>query len=325
MLALKADCNTVGGSYIVDGQSITIMLGPTTMAFCGEESLDQMYLAALSQAATFEIDEDALVIGLAGNAGSMAFATVAAEESAPEAAPAVPAAAAEPISPAGLQNVLWQWDRFTGATKADTYEVPNPEQYQLAFLADGVFAVHADCNRGRGVYLTGADGSMALDVTLLTRAMCGPMSLEGRFLELLDKVTAYVLTEGNLYMDLTTADGVMHLSAGGAAITGNVTYLDRKALPPDAIVKVTLNDISRADAPQVVLGEQVIAANGGQPPFPFAVSYDPSVIVENHTYGMRARIEDSTGKLLYTSDTVTPVITRGNPVSDVEIVVVPVQ
>jgi uncharacterized lipoprotein YbaY/predicted small secreted protein len=317
MFALKADCNTVSGSYTVDGQSIAIMLGPSTMAFCGEESLDQMYLAALAQAATFQFDGDALTTGLAGDAGSMSFAAVAAEEPMAEAAPAEPTAAVP-----GLTNVLWQWDRFTEG--AESFEVPDPEAYQLAFLADGQFALRADCNRGRGRYEAGADGSIMLDVGPMTRAMCGPDSLDNRFLEYLGSVTTYSIAEGGLYLDLTTDSGdVMNLSAGGAAVTGQVTYLQRSALPPDAVVEVTINDVSRADAPQIVIGEQIIPTEGRQAPFPFAVSYDPSLILENHTYAVRARITDAAGKLLFTSDTVIPVITRGNPVSDVELTVVP--
>ena len=115
----------------------------------------------------------------------------------------------------------------------------------------------------------------------------------------------------------------MNLSAGGAAVTGQVTYLQRSALPPEAVVVVTINDISRADGPQIVIGEQIIPTEGRQVPIPFAVSYDPSLILENHTYAVRARISDAAGKLLFTSDTVIPVITRGNPVSDVEVLVVP--
>lgn len=44
----KADCNEISGTYSTDsGYSFTI--GPSTMAFCGEESLDQQYLDLLSR------------------------------------------------------------------------------------------------------------------------------------------------------------------------------------------------------------------------------------------------------------------------------------
>jgi uncharacterized lipoprotein YbaY len=52
--------------------------------------------------------------------------------------------------------------------------------------------------------------------------------------------------------------------------------------------------------------------------------YDPQDIDERNTYNLAARILDGESKLLFVSDTVVPVITRGNPTSDVEVIVVPV-
>lgn len=42
----KADCNTFTGTYSQES-GFTITLGATTMAFCGEASLDQQYLTLL--------------------------------------------------------------------------------------------------------------------------------------------------------------------------------------------------------------------------------------------------------------------------------------
>jgi putative lipoprotein len=113
-------------------------------------------------------------------------------------------------------------------------------------------------------------------------------------------------------------------SADTASITGDVTYFQRIALPEDAIVTVQLQDVSRMDVSADVLGEQVIVTDGNQVPFPYDVEYDSNDIINNHTYSMSARITDSQGNLLFISDTVNPVITSGNPTSDVEIVTVPV-
>ena len=54
---------------------------------------------------------------------------------------------------------------------------------------------------------------------------------------------------------------VVPASGGGAAtgqVTGSVTYRERIALPPTAVVQVRLVDVSRADAPAVLIAEQVI-------------------------------------------------------------------
>lgn len=49
-------------------------------------------------------------------------------------------------------------------------------------------------------------------------------------------------------------------------LNGTVTKLDRRALLPDARVVVTLSDVSRADAPSVVLGRRTIELKGQQFP-----------------------------------------------------------
>jgi putative lipoprotein len=111
-------------------------------------------------------------------------------------------------------------------------------------------------------------------------------------------------------------------SSQADSVTGTVTYLVRIALPEDAVVTVRLQDISLADAPAELIGEQVIETKGKQVPIPYEIEYDATQIKENNAYSISARIEDSSGKLLFISDTVYPVITRGNPTSDVEVLVV---
>jgi putative lipoprotein len=113
-----------------------------------------------------------------------------------------------------------------------------------------------------------------------------------------------------------SAATVVPVGGGGgvAKVTGTVTYRERMALPPTAVIKVQLADVSRADAPAVVLGEQVIQAAGNQVPFTFEVTFDPAQIVANHTYAVQARIEDD-GKLRFISDQRYAVITGGAPIT----------
>jgi putative lipoprotein len=85
--------------------------------------------------------------------------------------------------------------------------------------------------------------------------------------------------------------------SGGASITGDVTYLQRIALPDDAVVTVRLQDVSRQDVSAEVLGEQVIETDGKQVPIPYEVEDDEDDIVDNHTNSMSARIEDGAGNL----------------------------
>jgi putative lipoprotein len=104
-------------------------------------------------------------------------------------------------------------------------------------------------------------------------------------------------------------------------ITGTITYRERVRLRPAFRLTVRLQDVSRADAPAILLGEDSYRVADRQVPLPFAIPYDPEAIDPRFTYSVSARIEDGRGKLRFISDTVCPVITRGNPVADIEIIV----
>jgi uncharacterized lipoprotein YbaY len=82
-------------------------------------------------------------------------------------------------------------------------------------------------------------------------------------------------------------------------------------LPPGAVVEVSLLDVSRADAPGVVIDKQEINPTT-QIPIPFTLNYDPGEIDEQHTYAVEGRIMLD-GKLWFTSTKRYAVITQGNP------------
>lgn len=75
-----------------------------------------------------------------------------------------------------------------------------------------------------------------------------------------------------------------------ASLDGEVFYLQRIALPPNATLSVSLQDVSLADAPAVVLDEQKGPVKG-QVPLPFHLSYDPVQVKPGHRYSVSARIE----------------------------------
>jgi putative lipoprotein len=111
-------------------------------------------------------------------------------------------------------------------------------------------------------------------------------------------------------------------ATASAAVTGTVTYLQRIALTPDAIVLVRLEDVSPANASAQLIGEQDIVTSGRQVPIPFEIRYDPKAIDPSHSYAVSVRIEQGGERLLFVTDKPYPVITRGNP-AKVEIVVKP--
>lgn len=90
-------------------------------------------------------------------------------------------------------------------------------------------------------------------------------------------------------------------------VTGEATYRERIALPPDAVMTVRIEDVSRADAPAPVLAEESYPAEGRQVPLPFAVEVPRAALVGAITTSARVRIEDGDGRLMWITDTRTPV------------------
>ncbi len=106
---------------------------------------------------------------------------------------------------------------------------------------------------------------------------------------------------------------------GESAVTGRVTFVRDVPLPDGAVVVVSLNDTSLADAPARELGRAVIE-NPGQLPVRFRVAYDPAAIDPRNEYSLQARVMDG-DNLIYVNDTVHPVLTRGAPDdSDIRVV-----
>ncbi|MCK6262712.1 YbaY family lipoprotein [Vibrio sp. ZSDE26] len=107
--------------------------------------------------------------------------------------------------------------------------------------------------------------------------------------------------------------GMSHVDS----ITGTVAYRERIALPENALVTVTLQDISLADAPSVVIAKHRFESNGAQVPFNFDLAYDTNKIKENHRYSVSAKIEVD-GKLRFITDTNYSVITDQNETKNVD-------
>ena len=101
----------------------------------------------------------------------------------------------------------------------------------------------------------------------------------------------------------------MSIDGTGAQIEGTVASREPTNVPSGAVLTVTLEDVSKMDAVSETLGTCVI---DGLEQFPvsFSIQYDPMLIVDEHAYGVRARVEFE-GALLHTTDMHHPVLTRG--------------
>ncbi|VTR27721.1 Uncharacterised protein [Serratia fonticola] len=67
----------------------------------------------------------------------------------------------------------------------------------------------------------------------------------------------------------------------GPVVQGSVNIRQRIALPPDAVLTVTLSDASLADAPSRVISQQAMRTEGLQSPFRFTLPYNPADIQPN--------------------------------------------
>ena len=184
LLAGQADCNRMRGRYEVDGDSLTIGPLASTRVLCPEGSLDNRYLAALEQVASFAIAvgpdaSDRLTLTLT-DGGSLVF------------------------RPA-LTDVVWQWREFQGGD-GTIVTAPDPSRYTLEFLPDGEIRLQADCNGGRGSATI--DGSSIEIVAATTLMGCGPESKDGEFLRYVSESNSFVVRDGSLALALPADSGI---------------------------------------------------------------------------------------------------------------------
>lgn len=84
-------------------------------------------------------------------------------------------------------------------------------------------------------------------------------------------------------------------------ITGRVSYRERIALPPKAILEVSLVDVSLADAPAKTLSRTTVRT-GGRVPIPYRLRINAAAIRPGHRYALQARITVD-GRLMFLTTT----------------------
>jgi putative lipoprotein len=112
-------------------------------------------------------------------------------------------------------------------------------------------------------------------------------------------------------------------SPGDYFVKGRVTTAQPVALPDDAVIRVSVADVSQVDSPSEILGGVEFTVNGQQVPIPFEVRVPKQRVERRASIVVEARIEDEAGNLLFITDTQTPVITNGAP-TEVDLVLMPV-
>lgn len=93
------------------------------------------------------------------------------------------------------------------------------------------------------------------------------------------------------------------IEAGKLVITGKATYRERMKAPEGSVLKVVLQDTSRADAPAIDLADWSISMDEGGVPVKFTL-VPPDGLDPRMTYTLRATITGPDGALLWTTETV---------------------
>jgi heat shock protein HslJ len=198
---VQADCNLSSGSYTLDGNRLTLLPGPTTLAECEPDSLYDLYLTTLGSVESLSVEDGRLILHLRDNAGRMVFrnAGLAGETDGGAVG-------------ADITGTVWMWEETT--TPTGVTSVDDPEKYTIELLPDGQFRVNADCNSGSGSYTLG-DGHVSFEFGPMTLAECEPGSLSDQFIQELNAAAIYFLEGEDLFIDLKFDSGTMRFAPGG--------------------------------------------------------------------------------------------------------------
>jgi heat shock protein HslJ/uncharacterized protein YraI len=200
-----ADCNTSRGTYTLDGETLSITLGATTLVACEEGSLSDQFMSQLGQSSRAGSGFGNLVIVLADQVSEMYFHRTTAPELATN---------LEPIAQEDMIDILWQWTSLEEPPPAPGVGVGDPENYDIVFRADGTYSAKADCNRLNGTYeMNGSQ--LTINPGITTLAACEPESRSDQYANLLWGVTGVAQKEGLLVLLLDDGTSAMSFVNAG--------------------------------------------------------------------------------------------------------------
>jgi heat shock protein HslJ len=288
-------CNTFSTAYSADGDTIAFEPVVSTRRACLDEALgqqEQAYFRALESAVAYEVADNQLTITY-DDGEQLVFVQIM-----------------------SLVNTSWELVSIGGS------DVIEDTSITLQFDDKGNAMGSGGCNHYGASYIV-EGSSIRFNQSISTEMAClqdGVMQQEAAYYEALQSATGYEVSAEQLiivYGDgqqlvFTPSSVISSMESSMPVVTVEVMYLERMALTPDAEIQVQLLDVSRMDAPAVVIAEETITAEGRQVPFFFELAYDPAQIEERNTYAVRAEIRQG-GALIFTTDQSYPVITRGNP------------
>jgi heat shock protein HslJ len=186
-VAIQADCNQVGGNYTLEGSSITIELGPSTLAACPEGSLGDPFIRHLGAVGAYFFQDADLFMDLLVDGGTMKFTAQS----------------------TNLAGTSWRVTGYNNGQGGVVSPIIGAE-LTATFGADGNLTGLAGCNNYTAPYQI--DGSkMVIGPAAATRKACaqpeGIMDQELQVLTALMTAATYQM-RGDL-LELRTAEGAL--------------------------------------------------------------------------------------------------------------------
>lgn len=168
---IRADCNTVLGSYSANGSQLSIKPGPSTLVGCPPDSQADEFVAGLAQVTSFALTTDNMLeLGLGGG-GQMLLA--------PHPLPA-------------LAGPTWHLTAYNNGRDAVQSTLADSEVNAVFGADDGRVTGSGGCNRYIGPYQADG-GSLTIGPLASTRMACDQprMDQEAAFLKALEATTRY--------------------------------------------------------------------------------------------------------------------------------------
>jgi heat shock protein HslJ len=192
----NSGCNTYSGGYETSGDQLKVGPLVSTMMACaapeGVMDQEQQYLAALQNAATYDITDNQLTIRDAG--GAMQVVATASQ-------------------PASLPGTSWQVVSYNNGKQAVVSLIIDTE-ITLDFGTDGQVSGKSGCNTYSGGYETNGD-QLKVGPLASTRMFCespaGVMDQEQQYLAALQNAATYEIAGNQL--TIRDADGAMQVVA----------------------------------------------------------------------------------------------------------------
>jgi heat shock protein HslJ len=178
-VGVNTGCNTMGGTFEVQGDRLTMSAMSMTEMGCPEPQMSQETWLAGLLAEPVTVGRDPLTFTI----GEVVFRLADREDVSPD---------------APLAGTRWRLDGLSSGDMASS--LPDGVNAWLEIAEDGKVTVDTGCNRGSGTVSIG-DGTLTFGPLATTRMACAKpaaQQVERAMLEVLDGETAYRIVEQSL-------------------------------------------------------------------------------------------------------------------------------